>query len=606
MQWSSTPLKYNARNSAALNFLRMMQCADSTLPDPPFFTRAFLFYAIATISWLTSQRQNIVHSLTAKKCVCVGICGKRCYVRIWAVDFSNSTALERKLNRVLQRSACAFVLRSLMIIFSTMVSNQRSLPTITVRAVCCATQTGHISSVGGAVSSRHLSWWERSDDGTPLSYVGRIEPAGSELQLLQDYNRGRSIGYRIHFPVTSPLPRLTDIFVNDNLFCQGTGDTLTPGRYVTTIRLRHTLYLKSGSLPANTNLPRPTGPAPAPTYPGLVTNNRDSVLYTFTDANFDDNRNGVWSSDVPEIFTFNTTRPISRPTPPQNPVYEIYPDAQQPQPWPTPFRPQPEQTILPQPAKPQSPPHKTTPTSPPKPPAAKIPCGVISGGNERIPLIFNGQSIARGDWPWLVAIYKRKDGGLTFICSGTLISERHIVSDESNEPKLDGVAAFNYGVPMATSIISSGYHIAPKYSSRRIKRAQTRWVASFNYGVSPFLPAPSSDSGYHIAPNSIIRLCSPPKYCQDESNEPKLDGLRRLITEFLWPPSSSIIRLWLPYSTKVLIKTNQTSPNSMGLRRLITSSWPPSSSIIRLWLPYSTKVLGRRIKRAQTRWGCVV
>ncbi|GBP71303.1 hypothetical protein EVAR_57687_1 [Eumeta japonica] len=47
-------------------------------------------------------------------------------------------------------------------------------------------------------------------------------------------------------------------------------------------------------------------------------------------------------------------------------------------------------------------------------------------------------------------------------------------------------------------------------------------------------------------------------------------GLRCLITEFLWPPSSFIIRLWLPYSTKVLVKTNQTSPNSMGLRRLIT------------------------------------
>ncbi|GBP03637.1 hypothetical protein EVAR_56292_1 [Eumeta japonica] len=53
----------------------------------------------------------------------------------------------------------------------------------------------------------------------------------------------------------------------------------------------------------------------------------------------------------------------------------------------------------------------------------------------------------------------------------------------------------------------------------------------------------------------------------DESNEPKLDGLRRLITEFLWPPSSSINRPWLPYSIKVL---------------------------------------SRRIKRAQTRWGCVV
>ncbi|GBP92440.1 hypothetical protein EVAR_63190_1 [Eumeta japonica] len=75
-------------------------------------------------------------------------------------------------------------------------------------------------------------------------------------------------------------------------------------------------------------------------------------------------------------------------------------------------------------------------------------------------------------------------------------------------------------------------------------------------------------------------------------------GLRCLITEFLWPPSSSIIRLWLPYSTKVLVKTNQTSPNSMGLRCLITEFlWPPSSSIIRLWLPYSTKVL---VKTNQT------
>ncbi|GBP96971.1 hypothetical protein EVAR_89911_1 [Eumeta japonica] len=54
----------------------------------------------------------------------------------------------------------------------------------------------------------------------------------------------------------------------------------------------------------------------------------------------------------------------------------------------------------------------------------------------------------------------------------------------------------------------------------------------------------------------------------------------------------------LPYSIKVLVKTNQTSPNSMGLRRLITEFlWPPSSSIIRRWLPYSIKVL---VKRNQT------
>ncbi|GBP26608.1 hypothetical protein EVAR_18245_1 [Eumeta japonica] len=95
-------------------------------------------------------------------------------------------------------------------------------------------------------------------------------------------------------------------------------------------------------------------------------------------------------------------------------------------------------------------------------------------------------------------------------------------------------------------------------------------MPSFNY-------SPPSDSGYHIAPKYSRRI----KRAQT-----------RLITEFLWPPSSSIIRLWLPYSTKVLVKTNQTSPNSMGLRRLIMEFlWPPSSSINRPWLPYSIKVL---------------
>ncbi|GBP20174.1 hypothetical protein EVAR_5605_1 [Eumeta japonica] len=44
---------------------------------------------------------------------------------------------------------------------------------------------------------------------------------------------------------------------------------------------------------------------------------------------------------------------------------------------------------------------------------------------------------------------------------------------------------------------------------------------------------------------------------------PNSMGLRCLITEFLWLLFSSIIRPWLPYSIKVLVKMNQTSPNSM-------------------------------------------
>lgn len=57
-----------------------------------------------------------------------------------------------------------------------------------------------------------------------------------------------------------------------------------------------------------------------------------------------------------------------------------------------------------------------------------VECGVIAGGNEKVPLIFNGQSYSRGDWPWLVALYRNKEGSLTFICAGTLVSERHVIS----------------------------------------------------------------------------------------------------------------------------------------------------------------------------------
>ncbi|GBP97717.1 hypothetical protein EVAR_94026_1 [Eumeta japonica] len=57
------------------------------------------------------------------------------------------------------------------------------------------------------------------------------------------------------------------------------------------------------------------------------------------------------------------------------------------------------------------------------------------------------------------------------------------------------------------------------------------------------------------------------------------------------------------YSIKVLVKTNQTSPNSMGLRRLITEFlWPPSAPSSDADYHIVSKYSSRRIKRAQTRW----
>ncbi|GBP47757.1 hypothetical protein EVAR_24007_1 [Eumeta japonica] len=63
---------------------------------------------------------------------------------------------------------------------------------------------------------------------------------------------------------------------------------------------------------------------------------------------------------------------------------------------------------------------------------------------------------------------------------------------------------------------------------------------------------------------------------------PNSMGLYRSVTVFLWPPSSSVIRPWIPSRDKVLVKMNHTSPNSMGLRHFITEFlWPPFRSIIK-------------------------
>lgn len=44
------------------------------------------------------------------------------------------------------------------------------------------------------------------------------------------------------------------------------------------------------------------------------------------------------------------------------------------------------------------------------------------------PLIVGGTSYPPGEWPWLAALYHKNSKGVTFACSGSLLSSVHIVT----------------------------------------------------------------------------------------------------------------------------------------------------------------------------------
>lgn len=54
-------------------------------------------------------------------------------------------------------------------------------------------------------------------------------------------------------------------------------------------------------------------------------------------------------------------------------------------------------------------------------------CGV-SDNNKATQFIANGEDAQPGDWPWIVALYRRNENGLGFICGGTIVTSRIIVT----------------------------------------------------------------------------------------------------------------------------------------------------------------------------------
>ncbi|KAJ8711113.1 hypothetical protein PYW07_008355 [Mythimna separata] len=298
------------------------------------------------------------------------------------------------------------------------------------------------------------------------NYVGRIDAQDSNT-LLQRYNRGQPATYLVHFPVTNPLPKLTSLTVNGETVCYGPGDMLLPdvASYVTTLSLQHTSFLQGGGgggAPVYNNFQhqpqirpsvRPQQPVPT-TVDHIHFGDDDATAHIYTFNNVEP----TWNTGNTQYYVVNNTNPYPPATQqyqPPTPQYQR-PTQQQPitQSRPTYEYDEPPYEITSRrPARPPAYPVTNRPTPEPAPvtrpndyyfpaeqPAARpesnsnfpeeenVECGTVSGGNNRLPLIYNGNAYDRGEMPWLVAIYKTEQASLRFVCGGTLVSERHIIS----------------------------------------------------------------------------------------------------------------------------------------------------------------------------------
>ncbi|XP_059485355.1 serine protease gd-like isoform X2 [Neocloeon triangulifer] len=221
------------------------------------------------------------------------------------------------------------------------------------------------------------------------SYRGHLSLAEHENEInrrLQSNNRS-PIKYQLKFPVRFPLPYLTKIIVNNEMLCNYVpGNVQGPS---TTQKLYHDFKLESQATfsqqPQNQQFSnQQQNPAPAPAAFQYYSTTRRPVVTSVT-----------------------TSAPC-----PQN------------------FYTQPPKCVC------------SCPRIPPTPPPVQCPsvveaeekpqeiqkfrgCGISSSTKF---LVLNGDTVTRGSYPWLSAIYETTGTGLQFVCGGTLVSKKHVLT----------------------------------------------------------------------------------------------------------------------------------------------------------------------------------
>ncbi|XP_034489087.1 putative serine protease 42 [Drosophila innubila] len=276
------------------------------------------------------------------------------------------------------------------------------------------------------------------------SYVGSLSLWDDEETVKYKLRNGHPIQYRVDFPTPGVLPKLTLLMINDDVLCRASP---YPPSSVS-LSLSHSL--RSTTVPLFSAGPQ-----------------RPQFIPQFPRQDQGPQR-PTWQQEDRRV--------------PQAPV---------PAPVPVPA-PQPVATPAPAPApRPASPRPTTAPVTGGQ---DLVQLSGICGREKSVtsPLIFHGTQVARGQLPWMVALFERVENGISFFCGGTLISASTVVS---------AAHCFRFGsrdLPASRAAVSLGRNTLDLVSAGELRQVS---VLTIHEEYTP--------DNYTDADIALLRLASP-------------------------------------------------------------------------------------------------
>ncbi|XP_066153998.1 serine protease gd-like isoform X3 [Euwallacea fornicatus] len=280
---------------------------------------------------------------------------------------------------------------------------------------------------------------ELSVGNSVQGYNGKIVLAENRQKVINDIMNRQTIYYKILFPAWQNIaPRITKIAVNGNLICSGPSIPIQMVPILTIINLHHKLSLdvtpltsssdptidgspNFNNLPSSSSNSQTSGTPP----PGGIQPINVKNPYQFKPAGTPPRRRPHIPPPLSDanLGKINPNNPfltgLSTPQPSRSGAEDIGIDEnvffnQRDEESPIAIRPTTEIS------------HIRDPTVISTATDAKDICGKPIATNQ---LIVNGETVPRGAYPWLVAIFRQLENlSLSYICSGSLISNRHVVT----------------------------------------------------------------------------------------------------------------------------------------------------------------------------------